>query len=278
MQIISTTAELRQRLANESSIAFVPTMGNLHAGHISLIGLARQHGRCVVVSIFVNPLQFGATEDLASYPRTLQADLDKLQAAGADVVFTPTEAEMYPVPNTIAFKLPAVADELCGASRPGHFHGVAAAVSRLFDIVRPQVAVFGKKDFQQLFIIRELVKQLNLPIEIIAGETVRETDGLAMSSRNSYLSAAERLEAPHLYRALQQAAQAIQGGERDFAAVEAQASQILTQRGWAVDYISVRSASTLAPATTQDHNLVVLGAARHGKTRLIDNIEFRITG
>ncbi|HLD08717.1 MAG TPA: pantoate--beta-alanine ligase [Methylophilaceae bacterium] len=276
MQVISTVAELRQRLANEPSIAFVPTMGNLHAGHISLVGLARQRGQCVVVSIFINPLQFGANEDLANYPRTLEADLAMLQAAGADVVFAPTEAEMYPVPQSITIEPPAIANELCGTFRPGHFRGVATVVLKLFNMVHPQVAVFGKKDFQQLFIIREMVKQLNLPIEIIAGETVHEADGLAMSSRNGYLSVTERAEAPHLYRALQQAVQAIQGGERNFAAVGAQASQSLTQRGWAVDYISVRSASTLAPATLQDHNLVVLGAARQGQIRLIDNIEFSI--
>ena len=278
MQVISTAAELRQRLANETSIAFVPTMGNLHAGHIGLVELARQRGQCVVVSIFINPLQFGANEDLANYPRTLEADLAMLQATGTDVVFTPTEAEMYPVSQTVTVEPLTIANELCGAFRPGHFRGVATVVLKLFNMARPQVAVFGKKDFQQLFIIREMVKQLNLPIEIIAGETVREADGLAMSSRHGYLSATERTEASHLYRALQQAVQAIQGGERDFAAVEAQASQSLTSHGWAVDYISVMSSSTLNPATTQDHNLVVLGAARHGKTRLIDNIEFSTTG
>lgn len=278
MQVISTAAKLRQRLANETSIAFVPTMGNLHAGHIGLVELARQRGQCVVVSIFINPLQFGANEDLANYPRTLEADLAMLQATGTDVVFTPTEAEMYPVPQTVTVEPLAIANELCDAFRPGHFRGVATVVLKLFNMVRPQVAVFGKKDFQQLFIIREMVKQLNLPIEIIAGETVREADGLAISSRNGYLSATERTEASHLYRALQQTVQAIQGGERDFAAVEAQASQSLTPHGWAVDYISVRSSLTLAPAKAEDHNLIVLGAARHGKTKLIDNIEFRTTG
>jgi len=277
VHVISTAAKLRQRLANETSIAFVPTMGNLHAGHISLVELARQHGQYVVVSIFVNPLQFGANEDLANYPRTLEEDLAELHAAGVDVVFTPTEAEMYPAPQTTTMKLPAIADELCGAFRPGHFGGVAMAVERLFDLVRPQVAVFGKKDFQQLFIVRELVKQLNLPIEIVAGETVREADGLAMSSRNGYLSATERTQAPHLYRTLQQAARVIKDGGRDFAAVEAQALQTLTQCGWVVDYISVRSSASLAPAIAENRNMVLLGAARYGTTRLIDNLEFSTT-
>ncbi|HZV98964.1 MAG TPA: pantoate--beta-alanine ligase [Methylophilaceae bacterium] len=278
MEIIASIAELRLRLKAEDSIAFVPTMGNLHEGHIQLVELARQHGQCVVVSIFVNPLQFGANEDLANYPRTLAADCEKLRLAGTDVVFTPTAAEMYPVAQTVTVEPPPIANELCGAVRPGHFGGVATVVLKLFNIVfshaQTQVAVFGKKDFQQLFIIRQLVEQLNLPITIIAGETRREEDGLAMSSRNGYLKPAQRLEAQRLYRALQQVVQAVQGGRRDFAAIEAQTVQYLTQLGWIVDYISVRSASTLLPPIADEHNLVVLGAARQGQTRLIDNIEF----
>lgn len=280
MEIIASIAELRLRLKAEDSIAFVPTMGNLHAGHIQLVELARQHGQCVVVSIFVNPLQFGANEDLANYPRTLAADCEKLRLAGTDVVFTPTAAEMYPVAQTVTVEPPPIANELCGAVRPGHFGGVATVVLKLFNIVfshaQTQVAVFGKKDFQQLFIIRQLVEQLNLPITIIAGETRREEDGLAMSSRNGYLKPAQRLEAQRLYRALQQVVQAVQGGRRDFAAIEAQTVQYLTQLGWIVDYISVRSASTLLPPIADEHNLVVLGAARQGQTRLIDNIEFSV--
>jgi pantoate--beta-alanine ligase len=274
MEVITTVAALRQRLANEASVSFVPTMGNLHAGHIHLVELARQHGQCVVVSIFVNPLQFGANEDLASYPRTLDEDCAKLKLAGADIVFTPTEKEVYPVAQSILVEPPAIADELCGAARPGHFRGMATVVLKLLNMVQPQVAIFGKKDFQQLFIIREMVRQLNLPIEIVAGDTVRETDGLAMSSRNGYLNPAQRMEAQRLYRALQQIVQSAQRGNRDFAAIEAQTTQYLTQLGWIVDYISVRSALTLAPATAEDHKLVVLGAARQGRTRLIDNIEF----
>lgn len=277
MQLVHTVAELRRWLSSETSISFVPTMGNLHAGHIHLVELARQCGQCVVVSIFINPLQFGASEDLGSYPRTLEEDCQKLQAAGADVVFAPSEKEMYAVPQSILVEPPPIANELCGASRPGHFKGVATVVLKLFNMVQPQVAVFGKKDFQQLFIIRALVQQLNLPIDIVAGETIREADGLAMSSRNGYLSAEGRAKAPQLYRALQQVTQMIQAGRRDYSAIEAWANQNLTQLGWVPDYISVRSADSLMPATGTDHHLVVLGAARLGNTRLIDNIEFQIS-
>ena len=279
MQVVHTVDELRRRLAGETSVSLVPTMGNLHAGHITLAELARSHGRCVVASIFVNPLQFVANEDFGSYPRTLQQDCDKLEAAGTDVVFAPSVEEMDPVAQTVFVEPPPIADELCGAARSGHFRGMATVVLKLFNMVffnaaQPQTTLFGKKDFQQLFIIRELVRQLNLPIAIVAGETVRETDGLAMSSRNSYLSTAERLEAPRLNRTLGQVAQAVQSGRRDYAALEAQTAQYLTQLGWIVNYISLRSAATLAPATADDRQLVVLGAARLGRTRLIDNIEF----
>ena len=274
MHIVSTVAELRHRLHKQESVAFVPTMGNLHAGHLHLVELARQQAQCVVVSIFVNPLQFGANEDLSSYPRTLQADCEKLKLAGADIVFTPTVSEMYPTEQTFLVEPPPIADELCGATRPGHFKGVATVVLKLFNMVQPQVAVFGKKDFQQLFIIREMIRQLNLPIEIVAGDTVREPDGLAMSSRNGYLQPAQRVEAPRLHRALQQLVEAAGKGTADFAALESQTTQYLTQLGWIVDYISVRSAETLRPAQADEHELVVLGAARLGSTRLIDNIIF----
>ena len=276
MHIVSTAAELQQRLHKQASVAFVPTMGNLHAGHIHLVELAKQHAKCVVVSIFVNPLQFGANEDLASYPRTLEQDCEKLKLAGADIVFTPTVEEMYPTPQSIIVNAPPIASELCGASRPGHFNGVTTVVLKLFNMVQPQIAVFGKKDFQQLFIIREMVRQLNLPIAIIAGETTREPDGLAMSSRNGYLQPPQRVEAPRLHRALQQVVTAIQSGRSDFAAIETQTAQYLTQLGWIVDYISVRSALTLLPAAAGDRELLVLGAAKQGRTRLIDNIEFQL--
>lgn len=273
MQIIHSVAELRERLSGETSISLVPTMGNLHAGHLHLVELAKQHGQCVVVSIFVNPLQFGANEDLANYPRTLQEDCTKLQDAGADIVFAPTEKDMYPVPQTMLVEPPPIANELCGASRPGHFRGVATVVLKLFNIVQPQVAIFGRKDFQQLFIIRELVRQLNLPIEIIAGDTVREVDGLAMSSRNGYLTTESRAQAPQLHHALLRVARQVQNRE-DTAAAEAEAAAFLMDTGWAVDYISVRSANTLLPFAAEEKALIVLGAARLGSTRLIDNIEF----
>jgi pantoate--beta-alanine ligase len=276
MEVIGTIEALRQRLARERAIAFVPTMGNLHAGHLQLVEIARQRASCVVVSIFVNPLQFGANEDLASYPRTLEQDCANLEAAGADIVFTPSVSEMYPVPQHVLVEPSPVANALCGAARPGHFRGVTTVVLKLFNMVQPQVAIFGKKDFQQLFILRDMVQQLNLPIAILAGETVRETDGLAMSSRNSYLKPAERMEAPRLYRALLQVVQAAKGGRRDFDAIEIQTAQYLTQLGWIVDYISVRSATTLLTPAPDEQSLVVLGAARLGKTRLIDNIEFAL--
>jgi len=274
MQLIHTVKELRERLSRETSISFVPTMGNLHAGHLHLVELARQRGECVVVSIFVNPLQFGANEDLASYPRTLAEDCAKLKAAGADIVFAPSEKEMYPVAQTMMVTPPAIAGELCGASRPGHFGGVTTVVLKLFNLVQPRVAVFGKKDFQQLFIIRELVRQFNLPVKIVAGETMREADGLAMSSRNGYLSAESRVQAPQLYHALQQLVQQAQAGN-DIPAAEAEAIAFLARAGWAVDYISVRSADSLLPPEPFEDMLIVLGAARLGSTRLIDNIEFK---
>ena len=273
MQIIHTVAELRERLSRETSISLVPTMGNLHAGHLHLVELAKQHGECVVVSIFVNPLQFGVNEDLASYPRTLADDCAKLEAAGA-IVFAPSEKEMYPVAQTMMVTPPPIANELCGVSRPGHFGGVATVVLKLFNIVQPQVAAFGKKDFQQLFIIRELVRQLNFPIRIVAGETVREADGLAMSSRNGYLSAESRAQAPLLHKALLYAVEQVQSG-KDIDAAEAEAAALLTDSGWAVDYVSVRSAGSLLQPEPDENALVVLGAARLGSTRLIDNIEFQ---
>jgi pantoate--beta-alanine ligase len=276
MDIIPTIARLRSRLASAGRIAFVPTMGNLHDGHLALAQLARQHGDTVVVSIFVNPLQFGANEDLASYPRTLAADCEKLAAAGVDLVFTPSDAELYPAPQTIQMEPPPIANELCGAHRPGHFKGVCTVVAKLFNIVQPEVAVFGKKDYQQLFILREMVRQLNFPVAIVAAETMREESGLAMSSRNGYLKPHQLVEAPRLYRTLQQVVQTVHSGRRDFDAIQGQARQYLTTLGWVVDYIEVRSATTLLPPAPDEKQLVALGAARLGSTRLIDNIEFAL--
>lgn len=276
MDVINDISTIRTRLTGAGRIAFVPTMGNLHDGHIALAKIARERGDCVVASIFVNPLQFGANEDLASYPRTLEADCAKLQAAGCDVVFTPSDVVLYPEPQVIFVEPPAIASELCGAFRPGHFRGVATVVSKLFNIVQPDVAVFGSKDYQQLSIVRSMVKQLDMPIEIVAGATVREADGLAMSSRNGYLKPEQRIEAPRLYRALQQVVQTAQGGRRDFSAMQQQVMQYLTTLGWRVDYIEVRCAESLALPGAETRNLVVLGAAWLGKTRLIDNIEFAL--
>lgn len=276
MDVIATIPELRQRLTGSGRIAFVPTMGNLHMGHVSLVKMARERGDCVVASVFVNPLQFGANEDLASYPRTLQADCEKLQEAGTDVLFAPTEAGLYPTLQTVWIEPPPIANELCGLHRPGHFGGVCTVVAKLFNIVQPAVAIFGSKDYQQLFILREMVRQLDMPIEMVAGATVRESDGLAMSSRNGYLRPAQRVEASRLYRALQQVVLAVSQGQRDFEAIEAQTAQYLTQLGWAVDYISVRSTATLRTPLPGENALVALGAARLGTTRLIDNIEFEL--
>lgn len=272
MQIISTVAELRARLANENFISFVPTMGNLHEGHLDLVRIAHEHGQFVVVSIFVNPLQFGANEDLDKYPRTLQADCDKLQQCGVQVVFAPSERELYPVPQQVTV-VPPLEDELCGAFRPGHFRGVATVVLKLLNIVQPQVAVFGKKDYQQLYVIRQVAEQLNLPVAIVGGETVRAPDGLALSSRNQYLAAAERAEAIFLYRTLVGMRQAVLDDARDFAALERQAVQALAARGWQVDYVALRTQQNLARAEVGENQLVILAAARLGQTRLIDNVE-----
>jgi pantoate--beta-alanine ligase len=273
MEIISAIAVLRESLKGRRPVAFVPTMGNLHAGHLALVEQARRHGRCVVVSIFVNPLQFGPGEDLASYPRTLEEDCRQLQAAGADIVFAPGVEELLPAPQQFQVEPPPIAGELCGAYRPGHFRGVATIVLKLLNIVQPDYAVFGKKDYQQLHIIRAMVRELDVPAEIVAGETVRAADGLALSSRNSYLNRAERAEAPRLYRNLERVRKAVLSGQRDFAALESAAASDLAEHGWLVDYLSLRNADTLRPAQPGDAALVVLGAARLGKTRLIDNLE-----
>jgi pantoate--beta-alanine ligase len=276
MQIISTTSDLRARLRNETAIAFVPTMGNLHEGHLDLVRIAREQGSCVVVSIFVNPLQFGPNEDFDKYPRTLEADCAKLQGL-ADVVFAPSVNEMYPAQQTMFVELPPIANQLCGASRPGHFRGMATVVLKLLNIVQPHTAVFGKKDYQQLHIIRQMVAQLNLPIRIIGGETVRAADGLALSSRNQYLNEAERGEAIFLYQTLQGMRSAILQGERNMERLQHQAVETLTARGWAVDYVAVRNQSDLLPISVAQsdsgRDLVILAAASLGNTRLLDNVE-----
>jgi pantoate--beta-alanine ligase len=271
MDVIHTVAELRARLAGERSVALVPTMGNLHGGHLSLVELAHRHGGCVVASIFVNRLQFEPGNDFERYPRTLERDVGLLDAARCHVAFAPDEREMYPVAQEILIAPPRVANELDGAFRPGHFQGVATVVSKLFNIVSPHAAVFGKKDYQQWRVIRELVRQLNYGIEIVGGETVREPDGLAMSSRNGYLSRSERAEAPRLQRAIAAIKAAVESGARDFHGLERDATEELVARGWRIDYVSIRDRERLAlPGAVP---LVVLAAGWVGKTRLIDNLE-----
>lgn len=275
MQLISTIAELRIRLAGESVIAFVPTMGNLHEGHLELVRIARQHGQCVVASIFVNPLQFGPSEDFDRYPRTLEADCNKLQGL-VDVVFAPTANEMYPEQQTVFVDPPPIANELCGSTRPGHFRGMATVVLKLLNIVQPQVALFGKKDYQQLHIIRQMVAQLNLPTRIVGGETVRAADGLALSSRNQYLNEAERAEAVFLYQTLLEMRQAILQGEQDFEHLQQKAVERLAARGWVVDYVAVRNQSDFRSGNGTEYGWVILAAARLGNTRLLDNVEIEI--
>ena len=273
MEVIASIVALRQRLSNEHSVAFVPTMGNLHEGHLDLVRIAHQHASCVVVSIFVNPLQFGANEDFGKYPRTLQADCDKLKASGVAVVFTPSEAELYPLPQQVTVEPPAIAQQLCGAFRPGHFRGVATVVLKLFNIVQPQVAVFGKKDYQQLHVVRQMVEQLNVPVQIIGAETLRAADGLALSSRNQYLNPVERTEAAFLYLMLMEIQHALKNGAHHYTQLEETAIKALVSHEWQVDYVSIRSQKTLLAPIAGERELVVLAAARLGKTRLIDNLE-----
>jgi len=273
MQIHSAIADLRAALKNCGRVAFVPTMGNLHAGHISLMEQARAHGDTVVASIFVNRLQFGPNEDFDKYPRTFTADCDKLAAAGVDVLFAPTESDLYPEPQEYTVEPPAIQHQLDGEFRPGHFRGVATVVLKLFNIVQPQAALFGKKDYQQLMVIRNMTQQLALPIAIIGGETVRADDGLALSSRNGYLSETERAEAPRLYRELQRIRDAIRNGEADTVRLENAAISVLTAAGWKTDYVAVRQQSDLAIPKSTGIPLVALAASRLGSTRLIDNIE-----
>jgi pantoate--beta-alanine ligase len=272
MQLIHSVPELRARLAQENSIAFVPTMGNLHEGHIELVRIAREKGKCVVVSIFVNPIQFGPNEDFDKYPRTLEADCAKLQGL-ADVVFAPSVEEMYPEEQTMFVEPPPIAKELCGEFRPGHFQGVATVVMKLFNLVQPHVAIFGKKDYQQLAIIRQMVTQFNLPIEIVGAETSRAADGLALSSRNQYLSDTERTEAVLLSQTLRGMGDALKSGATSYAVLEREASAELAKRGWVVEYVTVRAQSGLGVPADGESRLVVLAAAKLGKTRLIDNLE-----
>jgi pantoate--beta-alanine ligase len=275
VELIHTVAELRARLAGEAAVAFVPTMGNLHAGHLSLVEEAKRHGTCIVASIFVNRLQFEPGGDFDRYPRTLQRDCELLERAGCHVAFAPDEQELYPSPQEILLVPPKSAEQLCGDFRPGHFQGVVTVVSKLFNIVAPHTAIFGRKDYQQLFVIRALVRQMNYPITIVGVETRREPDGLAMSSRNGYLSSEERTRAVRLNQNLLRIKELVEGGRHDFEALCLAGAQDLTAAGWRVDYVAVRNQSGLVFPGPADRDLVVLGAAWIGRTRLIDNVEIR---
>ena len=266
MRVVRDIASLRAAAATAGPVAFVPTMGNLHEGHLSLIRLARRQAAAVAVSIFVNRLQFSPGEDFERYPRTFERDCRMLESEGVELLFAPDEAVLYPQPQSYLVSPPPAADELEGRFRPGFFKGVATVVLKLLNCVQPVAAVFGKKDYQQLMIVREMVRELDVPVEIVAGDTVREPDGLAMSSRNIYLSAAERAEAPRLYRALNE----VSTGRLS----PGQAFDSLQAAGWQPDYVEIRRRSDLAVPQNNEPGRVVLGAARLGATRLIDNLEF----
>ena len=278
MNTVKTVRELRAVVARARSegkrIALVPTMGNLHSGHIALVTKAVQRADFVIASIFVNPLQFGPNEDLASYPRTLAADQEQLLQAGCHLLFTPTVEEMYPhgMADQTIVRVPVVSEGLCGGSRPGHFDGVSTVVSKLFNMVQPDIAIFGQKDFQQLAVVNALVRDLNMPIQIIGEPTVRAADGLALSSRNGYLTEDQRAAASALYRVIKQIGTALQNGEQDHQQLISDGVKDLKAAGFRPDYLEIRHAVSLRPATPDDRDLVVLGAAFMGKTRLIDNL------
>jgi len=278
MDVVTTKEMLREQLADwrhhSDHIALVPTMGNLHDGHLELIKLARQHAERVVVSVFVNPTQFGDGEDYDDYPRTLELDRRRLKRAKADLLFAPEVDVLYPfgVDTATSVTVPVLTGEFCGESRPGHFDGVTTVVARLFSLVQPDVAIFGQKDYQQLMIVKRLVEDMSLPIEIVAAPTQREDDGLAMSSRNQYLSEDERRSAPVLYAALQDIARALESGAHDYGDLEERASEALRAAGFEPEYVSIRRAETLDPPDRETDELVVLAAAQLGKARLIDNV------
>lgn len=274
MKVIHSVEQLRKAVNTSKKVALVPTMGNLHEGHLNLVRQAKKLADLVVISIFVNPIQFGPNEDYERYPRTLEQDCAHLRQVGADIVFAPPVEEMYPVPQNYFVEVPALANELCGAFRPGHFRGVATVVLKLFNLVQPDIAIFGKKDYQQLQIIQGMVRSLNLPIEIVGAEISRAQDGLALSSRNAYLSTEERTHAVELYKILLSIKVAIlKQGRTDFEKLSEEAKTYLSQHGWNVDYITIRAQADLTLPAETECNLVVLAAAWMGKTRLIDNLE-----
>ncbi|NMG28500.1 pantoate--beta-alanine ligase [Aromatoleum evansii] len=274
MQIHRSIDSLRAARRAAGKVAFVPTMGNLHDGHIDLVRQAAEKADSVIASIFVNRLQFGPSEDFNSYPRTLAADCERLEAAGVAHVFAPDESVMYPEPQHYHVDpAPAQISILEGEFRPGHFRGVATVVLKLLNIVQPDVALFGKKDYQQLMVLSNMVRQLAIPVEVLPGETVRAADGLALSSRNGYLTPEERAEAPRLYRQLARICEAVRRGDHDFLKLETEAVAELAAHGWKPDYIAVRRRADLQPPMHADDPLVVLAAAKLGRTRLIDNLE-----
>jgi pantoate--beta-alanine ligase len=279
METVTTTAAVRERVRawrrEGRGVAFVPTMGNLHAGHVSLIEAARRHGERFVASIFVNPMQFGPNEDFAHYPRTPREDERMLAAAGCNLMFMPEVAEIYPhgAERATRVEVPGLSRILEGEFRPGHLEGVSTVVAKLFHIVEPDVAVFGEKDFQQLTVIRRMVEELCMPVRIVAAPTVRDDDGLAMSSRNQYLTPAERALAPVIYATLQAAVRRVQGGDMDFASIERSGFKALESAGFSPDYFSLRQAADLSVPAPGVRELVVLTAARLGRARLIDNLQ-----
>jgi pantoate--beta-alanine ligase len=280
MLTVTTISDVRQHVSRwheaKQRVVFVPTMGNLHAGHVSLIEAAREHGDKFVASIFVNPMQFGPNEDFAHYPRTPTQDAKMLEAAGCDLMFMPDVGEIYPngADQATRVEVPGISNILCGEFRPGHFEGVATIVAKLFNIVDPDVAIFGEKDFQQLTVIRRMVADLCLRVQIVGAPTVREADGLAMSSRNQYLDPAQRALAPAIHRQLTQAVEALRSGARDYPRIEAAGRAALDGAGFRTDYFVVRDARMLAPAQPDTKQFVVLTASRLGKARLIDNLQF----
>jgi pantoate--beta-alanine ligase len=282
MQTVEFIPDLRRTVrawrAQGLSVAFVPTMGNLHAGHIRLVEEAKRQADRVAVSIFVNPTQFGPGEDFAAYPRTPEDDAGKLRTAGADLLFLPGTGELYPADAAAMtfVEVPGLSDDLCGRFRPGHFRGVATVVCKLFNQVQPDVALFGEKDYQQLVIIRRMVADLDIPVRIHGVPTVRESNGLAMSSRNGYLTAEERARAALLYANLSEAAEALRRSERDFARIERERAESLAASGFQPDYFAIRRQGDLAPPEPDYRRLVILAAARLGRTRLIDNLQVNL--
>jgi len=276
MQIVESIPALRETVRNwrtsGETVAFVPTMGNLHAGHLHLVEEARKLAKRVVVSIFVNPTQFCAGEDFGAYPRTPEEDADKLKGVGTDLLFMPDSGEVYPAEAVTVVEVQGISDDLCGKFRPGHFRGVATVVCKLFNMVQPDVALFGEKDWQQLLVIRRMVADLNLPLRIVGISTVREPSGLAMSSRNAYLSEDEKLRAAALYRSLSQAKAALMAGMRDYAAIEVASAEMLRGEGFRTDYFAIRRLEDLADPKADDRDFVILVAAWLGRARLIDNI------